>query len=348
MITNKNEQFNSYQYLGAIHIHSTFSDGSGDVDTISKAAKKAGLDWIIITDHNSLGIKEGFYKGVCVIKGEEISPKGANHYLALGINDTIEPTTPSRYVSEVREQGGFGFVAHPDESQTRNNNHNPIRWLNKNIRPDGIEIWNWFSQWADNLNERNIFGLIYAFLFRNELVTSPSLETLEWWDKLNNENKNIIPAICGVDAHALKINKYILPVTIFPYEKMFKTLTNVLTFEEPLSENFNTRKSQILEAIKTGNNLIVNRNINTTLPEIGLTNKNLNFIGGRTYKLDDFTCLTIKTSEESLIKVIHNGKEFFSRMSCRCHLLLKEVGKYRVEIKSRNRGFVYTNPILVY
>ncbi len=44
---------------GAIHIHTTHSDGTSTIKEIAKAAKKAGLEWIIITDHNNLkGLRE--------------------------------------------------------------------------------------------------------------------------------------------------------------------------------------------------------------------------------------------------------------------------------------------------
>jgi hypothetical protein len=346
MVSFKSKQLNSYHYLGAIHIHSIFSDGTGNIDKISKMAKKAGLDWIIITDHNSFEIQEGFYNGVCVIRGEEISPNDDNHYLAFGINKYIEPTEPKEYVEKVREQGGFGFVAHPDEGVNKNgelrkNSHKPIKWLDKEIVPDGVEIWNWFSQWGDNLNDKNLFTLAYSYLFRNNLVNEPNRETLNWWDKLNLKGEKIFPAIGGVDAHALKITNYIIPVTIFPYEKMFKTITNVLTLEEPLSNDFEIRKNQILKAIKNGNNLIINRAVENSIPEI-------NIIGGMSYKLSDFPYLHIKTSKKSSIKVLLNGKEFYTKITNRLNLLLKEVGKYRVEIKVGDKGFVYTNPILVY
>lgn len=36
-----------------LHIHSTFSDGSEDVDTIIEKVKKAGIDYFSITDHDS-------------------------------------------------------------------------------------------------------------------------------------------------------------------------------------------------------------------------------------------------------------------------------------------------------
>ena len=211
-------QLNKYNSVGAIHIHSVYSDGTGNVDLISKAAKKAGLDWIIVTDHNSFDIEEGIYNGVYVIKGEEISPKNENHYLALGINEYIQPNANAKHnIEAVKLNGGFGFAAHPEESDCRQNSHQPIKWTNKNIIPDGVEIWNWFSEWADNLNDGNVFSLIYSYLFKNKLVKSANSNVLFWWDNLNNASEKIVPAIGGIDAHALKIKDYIIPVTIFPY-----------------------------------------------------------------------------------------------------------------------------------
>ena len=119
----------TYNYsMGAIHIHSKFSDGSGDIEQITKAAKKAGLDWIIITDHNLMEVKENFYNGVCVIVGEEISPKDSYHYLGLGINKVISPKIGvENYINEVVKSGGFGFAAHPDEADYRKNKAKSIK-----------------------------------------------------------------------------------------------------------------------------------------------------------------------------------------------------------------------------
>ena len=247
------------KYLGAIHIHTRFSDGTGDVDSISNAAKKAGLSWIIITDHNSFDIKEGFYNGVCVIKGEELSPPTENHYLALGIDKFLEYSeNPEQNVQNVRAQGGFGIVAHPDESLQRKNNAAPIRWHDKSVVGDGIEIWNWFSDWADNYDDTNIFKIAYSYVFRENLIKGAHLETLKWWDEVNKNSEKIIPAVGGVDAHALKVRDYFVPVTIFPYKYCFETTQNLLSFDEPLPIDFSSRKAKILDAIRNGKNIIIN------------------------------------------------------------------------------------------
>ena len=348
MPTLSEKKLKSYSYLGGIHIHSTFSDGSGDIEKISLAAKSAGLDWIIITDHNSMDIQEGFYNGILAIKGEEISPEKSNHYLALGIENNITAPDPSSYIEEVRSQQGFGFAAHPDESETRQNPYVPIRWTDKNILPDGVEIWNWFSEWADNFSSKNVFSKAYAYLFKHNLVKGANPQTINWWDKLNNINNNIIPAIGGIDAHALKIPGYILPVTVFPYKSMFITITNVITLKEPLSEDFQTAKSQVLNAIKSGNNFVINRKVSKNIPVFKIKNKTGEAHSGESIELDNNTILTVKAAPKCSIKVFHNGEEIMHNISDKLKIILDRAGKYRVEIKIGNKGFAYSNPVLVY
>lgn len=343
----KNDNLKKFKYKGVIHIHSLNSDGSGDIETISKAAKKAGLSWIIITDHNFFDTKEGLYNGVYVIKGEEISPKKENHYIALGINKQIEPNeNPQVYINEVRKQNGIGFAAHPDEYQKRKNNYPPITW-NKNFMPDGVEIWNWFSCWGDKLNSKNIFTLAYSYLFKHKLISKASQESLKWWDKLNSKTQTIVPAIGGVDAHALKINNYILPITIFPYRTMFKTINNIIYLTKPLSNDFNIAKKQILNAIKNGNNTIVNRHILNEIPNIEISNSLKSANSGDFLNLDKKTYLKVDVNKKALIKVILNGRELYECVAKKCNLLLTQIGKYRIEIHINNRGFAYSNPIVV-
>lgn len=342
-----NDNFKKFKYRGAIHIHSLNSDGTESVDKIAKAAKKAGLSWVIITDHNYFDTQEGIYHGVYVLKGEEISPKTENHYLALGIDNHIELNeNPQVYIDEVREQNGFGFAAHPDESTKRNNDYPPITW-NKTFIPDGVEIWNWFSCWGDNLNSKNIFTLAYAYLFKHLLVSKPPQRTLAWWDELNSKKQTVVPAIGGVDAHALKIKKYLVPVTVFPYDVMFKTINNVITLNNPLSENFEIAKEQILNAIKNGNNIVVNANVSKVIPDIKIINSLKTAHSGEFLNLDKKTYLNVEVNKKAIIKVILNGRELYECVAKTCNLLLTEIGKYRVEILIDNKGFAYSNPIVV-
>ncbi len=337
-------------YSGAIHVHTKFSDGTGDINQISKAAQKAGLTFVIISDHNNFDAEEGIINGILVIKGEELSPKFGNHYLALGTKKYIEASeNPVINIENVRNQGGFGFIAHPDESLKRKNRNQALRWTNKSIIGDGIEIWNWFSDWADNYNDRDIFHVAYSYFFRRNLIKGAKRETLFFWDELNNRTESIIPAIGGADAHALKIKKYIIPVTIFRYEYMFKTITNRIILDKQLPENFEVQKSIILSAIKEGRNIIINREIceNTNSIIIKITNGETEAYSGDSIKLNEKTYLIIELPIKSDIKIIHSGLKIHEEEEQTCKIKIKEVGKYRVEVYNKKRAYIYTNPILV-
>lgn len=321
-----------FNYLGAIHIHTQLSDGTGDINSISKAAKKAGLNWIIITDHNNFDIEEGFYNGVCVIKGEEISPCTSNHYIALGIKNLINPSdNTQKFVDEVRAQGGFGFAAHPDEADNRKNKAHPIKWTDKSVIPDGIEIWNWFSDWADDYDESNIFKIAYSYFFRHKLIQGPHKETLKWWDELNKNSEHIIPAIAGVDAHALKISKYIIPIKIFPYKDCFKTLTNIIPLENKPPEDFEEQKNLILSSIKNGNNIMINRHVKKDIPLIYIEDKSI----------------IIKLSTKAQIKIIQNGNPIHSEINNNLKFPIQEKTKYRVEVYLKNQPWIFSNQISI-
>lgn len=345
------KKINKYKYLGVIHIHTIYSDGTGDIDKITKAAKKAGLDWIVITDHDNMDVEEGFLNGVLVIRGEEISPCSKNHYLAFNIETPVTKIKESGlYIKLVKDQGGFGFIAHPDESDERKNPHNPIKWLydysDKEIKPDGIEIWNWFSQWADNYDSSNVFTIINSYINKHQLVNSPYEITLKRWDDMNKNEMNIVPAIGGLDAHAMKISKF-LPIEIFPYSTMFKTITNVITLDKPLSDEFSEAKKQVLNAVKCGNNIIINRNVSKNIPEISISNSAETVFCGESIKLDDETYINYDLPKNSNARIIKNGQEYCNLYNHKGNLKINEQGKYRLEIKIKGRGFAYSNPILV-
>lgn len=336
-----------YFYPGALHIHTINSDGTGDIEQISKAAKKAGLSWIIITDHNDFSCEEGFYNGVCVIKGEEISPKGENHYLALGINEYIpSDTNPAVNVENVRKQGGFGFVAHPDESKSRKNSHSPINWVDKNVVGDGIEIWNAMSDWADFFNDNNIFSTAYSFLFRRFLIRGANPKTLKWWDDLNNVTEDIVPGVGGCDAHAFKFLKYF---TVFSYEYMFKTVLNVIETNKELTGDFNFCKNQILNSLRTGKNIVVNARVckENNFPVFYVKNEDKIAYPGDKINLDEKTFIATKFPQKSRIRLYCNGKLIKKFFSDAIEFKVEQPGKYRLEAFHGKIPFFYTNPVCI-
>lgn len=81
-----------------LHMHTTYSDGTGDHQDIAQAALETGLDAVIVTDHNIL-VKgpEGYYREgdrqVLMLIGEEVHDRTRepqkNHLLVIGVDQEM-------------------------------------------------------------------------------------------------------------------------------------------------------------------------------------------------------------------------------------------------------------------
>src|SRR4030066_610546 len=100
-----------HEYKGAIHMHSTYSDGTKTIPEIIRIAKNCGLDFILFTDHMTLKPLEDGYQGwhdrLLVLIGYEINDRqNKNHYLAFGLDETLPyDLSAQEYVRQVKEKG---------------------------------------------------------------------------------------------------------------------------------------------------------------------------------------------------------------------------------------------------
>ena len=122
------------EIVGAIHIHSNFSDGTMSIKDIAHLANEVDLDFIMVSDHMTLkplhmGL-EGFYDNTAVLIGYEINDSDdKNHYLAFGLDEVLPADLkPSEYVAEVNRLCGLGIIAHPDEVRTKLTKYPSYPW----------------------------------------------------------------------------------------------------------------------------------------------------------------------------------------------------------------------------
>src|SRR5262249_41550176 len=103
-----------WQPRGAYHLHSTNSDGRGTPSQIAHAAKQAGLQFIVMTDHNLRTLSAPTYEdGVLVISGVELSTR-AGHLVALGTPRGLSKSElDGDPVQRLTDLDGFSFLAHP-------------------------------------------------------------------------------------------------------------------------------------------------------------------------------------------------------------------------------------------
>jgi hypothetical protein len=103
---------------GAFHVHSTLSDGRGTPDEIAEAAAAAGLQFVILTDHNPTELPAPrFHAGVLLISGSELSAP-AGHVVAVGMSRPLTKAEREREVfGAVAKRGGRAFIAHPEQKK---------------------------------------------------------------------------------------------------------------------------------------------------------------------------------------------------------------------------------------
>ena len=345
------------EYVGCLHMHSVFSDGSGEVPDIAKAASEVGLDFIALTDHNTLrALKENYekwYGNTLLLVGCEINDKeNKNHYLAFGIDDTFSTRLSAKeYVKMVKDNGGIGFLAHPHEKRTHMKEHPPYPWVDWDIEDfDGIEIWNHMSEWMENLTEENKYQ---AFLHPLRTIVAPPPETLKVWDELNQKRK--VVGIGGVDAHAHKYNLLgFLEVEIFPYKVLFKSIhTHILTNEEIVKGD---NKAAIEKAKKNIYNSLVSGHCFVANDYHG-DSKGFRFFAeasGKYYQMGDAVSGENKVKfnvmlpvPKATIKLIRNGIIIDEVETDQAQFIVAEKGAYRVEVFLNNKSWIYSNHIRV-
>ncbi|MFC1611889.1 CehA/McbA family metallohydrolase [Myxococcota bacterium] len=101
-----------YWCKGALHLHTTESDGGSTPASMAEAYKSHGFDFLFITDHNIL-TEENSVSGISVFGGEEVSTTDG-HSNALGISTYVEPWQSRQdTIDEVVSQGGLLQANHP-------------------------------------------------------------------------------------------------------------------------------------------------------------------------------------------------------------------------------------------
>ena len=210
---------------GVIHIHTTYShDAHGKFEDVVRVANAQGLDYAIITDHNTLrGLrdgKQGWHGQVLVLIGMEISAR-AGHYLALNITQEIDRNkmTAQQIIDEVNRQGGLGFIAHPYFKQAR--------WRDWTVTGfTGIEGYNVAHDSLDENKARLALWTLTAPVgpFYWSIIDRP-YDPLSTWDELIRQ-RGAITGIGSTDAHEF----HVAGLKFAPYEVMFQLIrTHLLT-----------------------------------------------------------------------------------------------------------------------
>jgi hypothetical protein len=186
---------------GAIHVHSRRSDGSGTPEQIAAAASRAGLQFVILTDHGD-GMRSPappkYHSGVLVIDAVEVSSNDG-HVVALGLEKTPYPLGGDArdVIEDVARLGGMSIAAHPGSPKRQ------LAWTEWSAPFDGIEWLNGDSESRDEswLTHARV---LLTYPFRSTAVLASMLDRpdtiLRRWDELASRRR--VVALAASDAHA--------------------------------------------------------------------------------------------------------------------------------------------------
>lgn len=248
---------------GILHIHTNRSDGSSSPEEVAAAAARAGLAFVVLTDHGD-GTRTPdppiYRSGVLCLDGVEISTTGG-HYIAVDMPVSPFPLGGEArdVVEDVRRLGGFGIVAHPDSPKRE------LRWTDWTAPFDAVELVNPDTGWRV-LADRP--GLAAKWRLASSLLHYPfrAPETIahlvqptavmEPWSAVARRRR--VVTIAGADAHAkLPLTNgdpdnsgFALPLP--GYETSFRAMSVRVRTDRPFSGNASADAAVLMRALRNG------------------------------------------------------------------------------------------------
>jgi hypothetical protein len=231
-----------------VHVHSTHSDGTATVPEIAAAARQAGAGAVLVTDHDAKAAGEGWYEGVLVLCGVEVSLRRGGHLLAFGIDAPIRHRgmDAASAARAVHERGGFGIAAHPFAHAKRS----PARWSALDaLGIAGVEVWNVASDVVDTV--RSPLDAVRFLLAPDRVLDAgPPVANLAAWDRLGARRRTV--GVAGPDAHQLGLRIAGRVLTPMPNHRWFGWVRTHLLLDAPTTGELASDRALVLGALREG------------------------------------------------------------------------------------------------
>lgn len=355
-----------HEYIVNLHMHTRYSDGSGSHQDIIKAAQQAGIDAVIVSDHNVwVDGLDGYHsqadreeqKPVLMLVGEEVHDQARqpqkNHLLIFGADRELATFAhkPGLLIKNAKEAGGLTFLAHPLDSDAPAFGEDDLSWVDWKVKGyTGIELWNGMSEFKSLLKSK-FHALFYAYNPK-QIASGPFPKTLEKWDELLATGRKVV-AIGGSDAHAMLARMGPLKRVLFPYEFHFRSINTHIYTPKPFSGDADSDIHLILDALKRGHVFI-----GYDLPASSRGFRfSAHYADGVAWMGDEVSAekgvtLQIRLPQTNEMRLIKDGvvlKSMTKRKTFSYHA--KEPGVYRVEVyiwyQGKRSGWIFSNPIYV-
>ena len=334
-----------------VHLHSTYSDGTGTVRQIARAGRRAGVDVVLLTDHDTLEAKrrgeEGWYGDVLLLVGEEVSPRRHNHYLAFGIDEPIDhrELDADGICRAVAEAGGVGFAAHPWSQGSRRfrrvGDGMPFDGLDSEAL-HGVELWSFVTDTAEAADSIAQVLLFIAAPLR--ALKRPPARNVDAWDELCRRRR--VVALGGLDAHQVgKRIGPVVPLRLMAYRRSFRFIRTHVLCEEAPSRDLEHDREQVYGALRTGRCYIA---VDAIAPARGFRFEADDLAMGAEAPAGRRT-LRVRTPLPARLRLFRDGEEIAAAEGTLLDREVEEPGVYRVEAlrraKGRERTWILSNPV---
>ena len=220
------------EYVGSIHLHSCYSDGSGTVREI--AARRLPRGPRLFHPHRPrlAGPRndgwQGWHDGVLVVTGVEITCPRRSHVVVLDAKNVagLRFKPLRRLLFDLQNQGATAFVAHAHPAYIMGFSMKAGELLDWDVPGfTGVELWSLMHDICNGLTPWRAPLFLQNW---HRYVRGPHPDTLAHWDRTTLQRR--FPAIGTLDNHA--INVPVIGRQVLPYEEGFRTLrTHVLADE---------------------------------------------------------------------------------------------------------------------
>lgn len=344
-----------------VHVHSVHSDGTGTVAEIATAAAHAGVDVVLLTDHDTLAARERGeerrYGSVLVCVGEEVSPLGGNHYLAFGVKEVVDHRglDAQGIVDAVTEAGGFGFLSHPFSagSPLFGGRFKGMPWQDIDARGFvGLELWSFLTDTVESL--RSMRSILRFIVSPHRVIADPPAANLAAWDRLTAARR--VVALGGLDAHQVGMRiAGRVPLRLMAYRRSFAHLrTHVLVSPAAVANGAGDDgdrglREAIYDALREGRCYVA---VDSLAPARGFriwASGPTHVEQGEEARWAPGMTLHARLPSPAAVTVLRDGVPVISQQTAQLQLPAEQPGAYRLHVRrqahGRMRTWILSNPV---
>ena len=332
------------EYVGSLHLHSCYSDGSGTLREITAGARRAGIDFFVLTDHDTLKPRddgwEGWHDGVLVLPAVEITCRGRSHVVVLDAGHVtgLRWKPLRRTLFDLQNQGGRAFVAHA----------HPAHIMGISLKAGelhdwevpgftGVELWSFMHDICNGLTPWRAPTFLYTWA---KSIRGPHPGTLAHWDRITQVRR--FAAVGSLDNHAIAVP--VLGKQFLSYEEGFRTLRTHV-FSEPWAGRREDARL-LVDALCEGRGFLA---LDLLADARGFTfeadTPDETLLMGQERPYRGPTRLRVRSPQPARLRLLENGKPVAEAQAATLEHVTDRPGVFRVEAYLGGRPWVFTNPV---